>query len=259
MVEIFPEEDWKPAQPSSSDHLWRYIDFTQFVSVLEKDALWYPRASEFFDSYEGALPDSKIKQIANGIPNHISNREDKVSRYYDALRNSTYVSCWHQRSGETAAMWQVYQNKGKEVAIRTTIGDFNAAIEEDSLEITNGLVKYINYDNPREFITNKTSPFFFKRSSFRHEEEFRSVVSDFDPPEGSAIDEDFAKKVADNAKPGVPIPVDKEKLINEVYISPVAGGWLEGLVEDVLKTHNMSDINVRASSLTENPFDNGDR
>jgi hypothetical protein len=64
---IFPDTDWQTPKPDDEDNLWRYIDFTQLVSILENDALWFPRVSCFFDPYEGALPEAEIREIVNGI------------------------------------------------------------------------------------------------------------------------------------------------------------------------------------------------
>ena len=36
--------------------LWRYMDFTKFVSLLEKSALFFPRADKLGDPFEGYWP-----------------------------------------------------------------------------------------------------------------------------------------------------------------------------------------------------------
>lgn len=254
MESIFPDEDWEPAQPASDAELWRYIDFTQFVSILENRALWFSRAGGFFDSYEGTLPSQKLEEIAEGISDKVSDPKDFVRAFYDALRYSTYISCWHEASEETAAMWQIYQEKGKEVAIRTTVSGFENAVEDGS-EIVSGRVNYIDYSNTEDITVNRVSPFFFKRESFEPESEFRAVISDFEPPDAVRIDEDFADKVAEGSDSGRPVTVDPSVLIEEVYISPVAGDWLVGLVGDVLDTYGLKDVPVHPSSLDEDPFE----
>ena len=254
MNNIFPDEEWEPAQPSSDTELWRYIDFTQFVSILENNALWFSRAAGFFDSYEGALPSSKLREIADGISDRVSDPKDFVRAFYDALRYSTYISCWHEGSEETAAMWQVYQQKGKEVAVKTTASRFEQALDTGS-EIVSGQVEYIDYSNTTDITVNRVSPFFFKRDSFEPESEFRGVISDFESPDGVRIDQDFADEVAKESSIGKPVTVDTSELIEEVYISPVAGGWLEKLVDDVLDTYGLEEVEVHPSSLNEDPFE----
>lgn len=48
--------------------------------------------------------------------------------------------------------------------------------------------------------------------------------------------------------------VDPSVLIEEVYISPMARNWLEGVVDDVLDTYGLEDVPVHSSSLDEDPF-----
>ncbi|WP_211312968.1 hypothetical protein [Halarchaeum salinum] len=254
MDNIFPDEKWEPAQPASDTELWRYIDFTQFVSILENDALWFSRAAGFFDSYEGALPPGKLREIADGVSDRVSDQEEFILAFYNALRNSTYISCWHEASEETAAMWQVYQQKGKEVAVKTTASRFERALDTGS-KVVSGQVEYIDYSNTADITVNRISPFFFKRESFEPESEFRGVISDFESPDGVRINEDFTDRVAEESSPGMSVAVDTSELIEEVYISPVAGGWLESLVDDVLNTYGLEDIPVHPSTLNEDPFE----
>lgn len=42
--------------PDGLDHeLWRYMDFSKFVSMLQQKALWFTRLDQFPDPYEGLL------------------------------------------------------------------------------------------------------------------------------------------------------------------------------------------------------------
>lgn len=254
MTRLFPKQDWTPPQPASDDPLWRYIDFTQFVSILENEALWFSQAATFFDPFEGALPREKLLELTDEVPNEVDEPEKLVSRYYDALRQTTYVSCWHQRAGESASMWQVYQDKGKEVAIKTTVSRLDRAITTDQ-EITRGLVEYVDYSRPEKFNANRTAPFFYKRLSFRHEEEYRAVISDFQSPDGVPVDAEFADRVAAEASGGKAVSVEPSTLIEEVYVSPVAGGWLERLVGGVLETYGLESVSVVSSELNEDPYE----
>lgn len=254
MDRLFPDQDWTPRKPASNDDLWRYIDFTQFVSILENEALWFSQAASFFDPYEGALPPAKLEEIAQSIPDEVDEPRKLVARMYDALRRSTYVNCWHQRSDESAAMWQVYQDKGKEVAVRTTMADFEDAFVEKP-GMTCGYVKYMDYSMPENFAEDRIAPFFYKRPGFKHEEEFRAVISEFKPPEGAAVDDGFAARVDDEAAEGKSVGVNPETLIKEVVVSPVAGGWLESLVDNVLCSYGLGDVPVHPSELKDEPFD----
>lgn len=255
MSTLFDNEDWEPSKPESDDELWRYIDFTQFVSILEKEALWLAAASVFLDPWEGGLTKEHVKSISERIP-FIDERSKFVRNVFDALRATTYVSCWHQREDETAAMWELYNNRGKEVAIKTTYGGFIDAVDISD-DMTVGMVNYTDYSRGSdEFRVTRESPFFHKRNSFDHEMEFRAVKSEFHVPDLSEVDDEFKHRVTENAPPGRAVGVNPSELIDEIVISPVAGGWMEGLVEDVLETYDLSNtVKVHRSKMNEDPFD----
>jgi hypothetical protein len=151
-------------------------------------------------------------------------------------------------------MWQVYQEKGKEVAIKSTFSDFQKALQSEVDAI--GEVEYIYYDEryEKDMEVNILSPFFYKRKSFEEESEFRAIVSDFEPPDGKPVGNELVRAVDSNSSSGKPVYINKEQLINEVYISPVAGDWLKKLVKNVLRTYRMSDIPVQYSRIHQDPF-----
>lgn len=253
MHDIFPKAEWSPRQPSSDADLWRYIDFTQFVSILENQELWFSSVAEFFDPFEGALPKAALHDLADGLRDEVAEPDRIVARMYDALRYMTYASCWHQRDHETAAMWQLYQDRGKEVAIRTTVQDFQAALP-DTTNITMGCVSYEKYDDARDFTVTRVSPFFHKRPSFAHEREYRAIISEFEVAEGARIDAEYVDKIDRETSPGRPVPVDPERLIREVVVSPVAADWIMSLAKDVVETYGLDEVEVRWSDLREEPF-----
>lgn len=41
--------------------IWRYIDFTKFVSLLDKSALFFTRADRLGDPFEGSYSRANIK------------------------------------------------------------------------------------------------------------------------------------------------------------------------------------------------------
>jgi len=110
---IFPQQEWSPQQPKSDDNLWRCIYFRQLLSILEEDSLWFSSIAMFFYSFEGALPQSKVEELADNFPREINKPEEIVARLYEALKYTTFASCWHQRDRETTAMWELYRGQGE--------------------------------------------------------------------------------------------------------------------------------------------------
>lgn len=250
----FPDDSFDPNLPEDTETLWRYIDFTQFVSILEGNQLWFSAADNFTDKWEGGLTKRQVERISKNIPSFIDKSVDSVRQLYDALRATTYISCWHYRKGETAAMWELYNDRGKEVAIKTTVGGLRKAVRwTDDMKM--GCVEYKDYDSGGNlFPVTRNSPFFHKRLSFEHEHEFRIVKSEFNLPERAAVEDGLKEIVAEKGGVGRGVPVDRGDLIDEVVVSPVAGGWMRGLIEDVLETYEMDGVAVSDSKLGGDPF-----
>lgn len=250
----FPDDEFYPDIPDKNEALWRYIDFTQFISLIETGELWFSAASVFTDKWEGGLTAKQVKRISKNIPSFVKDNFGSVRQLYDALRATTYVSCWHYRDEETAAMWELYNDRGKEIAIKTTVGELQKAIRWSD-DMVMGCVEYKNYDESADlFPITRESPFFHKRSSFKSEQEFRIVKGEFNLPERASVNDSLKELVADKGGPGRNISVNPDTLIEEVVVSPVAGGWLKGLVEKVLNTYEMDDIDISDSKLGSDPF-----
>lgn len=251
----FPDSEFDRVVPDVEDALWRYIDFTQFVFLVEKECLWLPAASTFTDRWEGGLTSTQIERISENLPSFLERGEESVEQLYDALRATTYISCWHHREQETAAMWEFYNDRGKEVAIKSSVEELRSAIQRAD-DLVMGNVNYENYDSGGDlFPVTRNSPFFHKRLSFQHEQEFRIVKSEFNLPERAPLDDGLKDRVQSGGEPGRRLSVDVGSLIDEVVISPVVGGWVQELVEEVLSTHELEDsIDVSESKLRGDPF-----
>ena len=47
--------------PPSEAVLWRYMDFTKFVSLLDRQALFFARSDKLGDPFEGSFPRGNLK------------------------------------------------------------------------------------------------------------------------------------------------------------------------------------------------------
>lgn len=253
MYGIFPDGDWSPEEPNTGDDLWRYIDFSQFISLIESQELWLSSVANFFDPFEGALSEAAVQDLANRLPDGIAEPERIVRVQYDALRYMTYANCWHCRDRESGAMWQLYRGKGKEVAIRTTLTDLLDSLP-GSQDLTTGCVEYEDYDTMSDFAANRVSPFFHKRPSFSHEHEYRIVLSEFEVADGAPLNSKYIAKIDSETPEGKTVPVDPDQLIQEVIVSPVAGGWLVPLLEDVFDTYGLDGVTIRQSNISKEPY-----
>lgn len=97
--------------------LWKYMDFTKFVSILEDNALFFTRADKLGDPFEGSVPKTNISS------RHISNPDlsEKDMIMYGLIMQQlprfTLINCWHRSTHESEAMWKLYASVNGGVVI----------------------------------------------------------------------------------------------------------------------------------------------
>jgi hypothetical protein len=214
--------------------LWRYMDFTKFVSILANETLFFTRSDKFRDKYDGELATFNkregISVYKNAYKDHDIS-EEIIQRltlnsviFNKELRKSTTINCWHMNEYESAAMWDLYVKSNDGIAIQTTFNRLSESFNKTDKIIYIGKVKYIDFD--KEWIPegNAYYPFVHKRKSFEHENEVRAIYSEFP---NSEIPSPF--------EIGVNIPVDLDILIEKIYVSPDSPKWLYELVDKIIK------------------------
>ena len=254
--------------PNSSAKLWRYMDLSKFLSLLESRSLYFTRLDHFSDSFEGAIGSrknesawekmqielrskwilaehkSKNMQLSDKeITNLAYESFEKYRRNIKEWRMHNYVSCWHQSDFESEAMWQLYTRDNKQgIAIQTTFERLYQALSLDPWQEF-GMVKYINFDEYNNGNSQKSFHSFdalwYKRESFAHEKEFRIII------------EDSSKGCLDWEKT---VEVNLNMLIENVYISPEADLWFYELVKDIIRKRYNLRLDVKQSALNDLPF-----
>lgn len=257
------EEDYCTV-PENDMKIWRYMDFTQFISLLE-NGLHLRRADTFEDDYEGTLPD-EMRDV----------RESTLSKYPDdwvesflpklreTLTHFTHLNCWHLNEQESAAMWDLYLNMDDGICVQTTVGNLKTALRESKTEYLLSKVEYIDYSS-EEFtgwdqpLGNTISPFVHKRSSFEHENELRVIRHQIPFEENDGVSAVTAEDIQqlDLDEEQIPeahkhISIDFERLIGSVYVAPHAGGWIEELLQDVREKYDLS-FEITNSRMNEQP------
>jgi hypothetical protein len=175
--------------------LWRYIDFTKFVAMLETRALFFARADKLGDPLECSLTRSEVEERRTfernlrkrGRPVVLHSLTPDIVR--DTVKN-TIVSCWHMNEGESMAMWKLYLSSGEGVAIRSTFDrltsclrrynghykGYNADNTQKEILIHVGMVQYVDFDSPGP--SRHVPRILLQRKSFKHEHEVRAVGFD---------------------------------------------------------------------------------
>ena len=213
--------------PPRQTLLWKYVDFTKFVSLLEKGALFFSTPEKFSDPFEGHYPLGNVKGLS----------EDSVrglASITEDLRKIVLVDCWHWNQFESAAMWNLYSEWERGIAIQTTVGSFQKSLTGPEAVFV-GKVKYIDYDKQEIDRNNALIPYLTKRKSFAHEREVRALILPLEPQQEGRYHE-----------------VDLELLIRKVIVAPRAQDWFLDLVRAVLDRYGLT-APVSRSPLAEPP------
>lgn len=232
MYENHPDFDIPP----DDTVLWRYMDFTKFVSLLERKALFFCSAFHLGDPFEGSISPATSPVTPGDLPITGPVEEQQFDLRQVAL--TTYVNCWHASMFESEAMWRLYAKERDGVAIKTTFESFKGALIGDQ-SIYASKIRYIDYRSSKIPFGNYFYPLLHKRISFEHEKEvralFQSVTND-----GRAIPN------------GIYCEVDLERLANEIVVAPFAPEWFVELVRSLAERYGIGN-RVRASSLSGVP------
>lgn len=232
--------------------IWRYIDFTKFASLLDRQALFFSRADILPDPFEGSYSKANIELrplIYKELPKDSFNKMQEQMRLFSKeIRKFTLINSWHINEHESAAMWKLYLKSDEGIAIQSTFKhlteSFNKCVEYD---IFIGKVNYISYDTEWLPENNIFCPFLYKRKSFEHERELRAIIQDMPFKNGEI---DFKKEIF---KLGVDIPIDPDILIDKIYISPTSSEWFTDLVKSTINKYGLKKEIIQ-SSLADGPI-----
>ena len=200
--------------PEDDAVLWRYMDFTKFVSLLETKSLFFARADMLGDPFEGAyskvnvalrpalyegkIPESGLKQFA---------------AFAKESRRFTKINCWHEANHESAAMWRLYSREHDGIAVKTDFKSLSQSFTcNDSIYI--GKVNYVDYDTTFIPESNAFFPYLHKRQSFEHEREVRAITLNLPTRDGRL---DLSQEVH---AIGSYYDVDLSSLVQEVIVAP---------------------------------------
>lgn len=231
--------------PKANCTLWRYMDLTKLLSLLENRKLYFPRADHFEDPYEGSWSKAGVAWMRDpamngGLP---PNAIDQLLQASEIQRREMYISCWFVSEHESAAMWKLYLQSPEGVAIRSDHDSLCRALDASPLRARTSSVAYVDYDKTVIPFGNLFFPFLHKRLSFAHENELRAVVWSKEDVNVSQIPADALS---------VTVDVSPKDLIKAVHVSPTAPRWFGVLVEQLLKRYGMT-CPVERSGLYDRP------
>lgn len=253
---------------NKNQNIFRYIEIEKLILLLTENAFPLSRMTLFNDPYEGSSPKRFIEIEKQRMKTFIGDKKPKDYRENkDAFvknsmnleynwRKNYFISCWHANNYESEAMWRLYSNYHKGIAIQT---DLNTLINEFPNEYDNkeykskirvAEIKYIDFNNPDQSLYKpvfvETS--LLKRKAFDFEKEIR-VFTHLGCGWGNEkkgiepeIEEDY-----------ILLDVDLKNIIKEIIIAPDSPEWYRKIILSIINKYDFH-FDVESSSLTEKPI-----
>ena len=164
--------------PPANCVLWRYMDLTKLLSLLESNRLFFPRSDKFDDPYEGAWSQAGVKLLRDPTTNGGMPPEavESFIAHAEQMKQQMFISCWFTSDHESAAMWQLYLQSPEGIAIKTDRDSLTAAIDAAPYKGRTTIVRYIDYETTPIPFGNLFFPFIHKRLSFADENEIRAII-----------------------------------------------------------------------------------
>ncbi|EGQ9396001.1 TPA: hypothetical protein ACMDQA_003680 [Vibrio cholerae] len=219
--------------------IWRYLDFTKYVSLLESQSLFFARLDTMEDPFEGTYPKAYLE-------NSIEHNLHRDARSREQLRRHVAINCWHENEYESAAMWKLYLKSDEGIVIQSTTKSLSKELFSNypsGYLPGMGPVRYINFEleTPNIGVLGATM---LKRKSFEHEREYRAqLVKSHSYDEIDGVEEIPIE--------GVSLPIEPDGLIHCVYVSPTSKTWFYELVKSISRKYGLT-CEVKRSELITN-------
>ena len=229
------ELDW-------NEPLWRYFQIGRFVSLSETGSLYFASARQFEDQFEGA-----VALMPPGFPVDPRYADlDGSEHAFEQLKRLTKVSCWHRADYESDAMWKLYADKHKGIAICTTPERIRAAAEPFRLkpeygheDLWCGNVSYVDLLRVRMRRLDMLDRFFYKHKAFEWEREFRLAISVRHAEESGVNVPEF----------GISVSFDLNILVDKIFLGPSLEAHEIVLVRSAADRHGLADRIFQSSLL----------
>jgi hypothetical protein len=243
--------------PANQDiRIWRYMDLSKYLAILQRRSLFFPRATLLGDPFEGSATRPMVEARQFIMKNRTSEPalaawKDVPDEMFSSLSALTktmveryLICCWHMNEFESAAMWRLYLQSNEGICIQSTHRKLRSGLPKCVLI---GEVNYINYETGGFSEGNLFNFIMHKRKSFEHEKELRAVFCELDGTEDA---QPYKTKIE---PAGLWIEVDLQSLIETVHISQTAEPWLATVIQEVTSKYALH-VPVLQSALARSPL-----
>jgi hypothetical protein len=236
--------------------VWRHMDLSKFIWMIQRKALFFSRSDLLNDPFEGhytkAIADQEeehIRTLASNpavmsVPHAIDMAREvfraKTINLPKQLKEKYFVSCWHMNEEESPAMWKLYTSQNESICIRSKYKILGSLLPEQSFL---GIVKYIDYRKDRFDTNDLWNYIIHKRKSFEHEREIRAAMF---------YNEATCPFEAIGERGGLVVPINTAELIEEIFVSPTSKSPLTEVVKDLAKKYGLK-APVERSRVNDEP------
>ena len=211
------------------------MDFTKFISLLDKKSLFFSRVDTLIDKYEGKISEITLEEIKNNTKyvKYIRDSAEEIICRNQEYKKEIFVNCWHVNDYEPYSMWKVHTTMNTGIAVKSTYADLKRCFKDLNPDKF-GLIKYIDFNSNPIPIEDLYESFLHKRKNFSHENELRVII--------------FEKQKSEFIQ-GIYRKINLNKLIDKVVVSPSSTLWHKELTESILHQYHYDDIEVEFSAL----------
>jgi hypothetical protein len=237
--------------------VWRYISVESLLSILNQKALFFVRASELDDPYEGTIPNFNQRQAPEAYKPYFPSEErlkksrESIAEAYKAFKQIILINSWYLKDFEVMSMWRS-QDSG--VLIESTYRNLRDSFKGNMKDpIYIGSVKYLDFDNDWMPEENLFEAFITKRRLFESEMEIRALrmlpasLVGFVPSPGQPPVKEETVDPNEILDKGKYVSMDPTELINRIVVAPKAGRWVPPLLSEVLATYDVDKPVVRST------------
>lgn len=204
--------------------LWRYLTPFKFKDLITSRSLYFARLDQFEDNLEGISPFSCMKAIIRDGQKNDEQKKEAVRLYKKRMENNrklSFACCWHLNTRLNEEMWNIYgQNSHESVCIKTDAQKLERSLRKSGFPVLNEPVQY--FDEPYFNQNAYWFPTMFKRSEYKPEQEFRSIL--------------FAYGVEQK---GLKLKINPEELITKIYVHPNASKEYFKEIKLFIKQNNL--------------------
>lgn len=255
----YSNNDFQEPQPHQK--LWRYMSLPKFLSMIQKNSLFFPSLSQYeqSDPWEGLVSKNAFNYSREIKVHNLDNSKTQIHKlgeffgeafesYVESekesllrLKKIMHVNCWHINDSESDSQWKIYGENEFSLAIVTDFESLKSSIV-DERKIYGSNIEYYDPNNKIVSEGNVFNPAIHKRMAFSHEKEFRLIF----------MNSDFFH-TPDLAPSGLEISMNLKTLIQKVVISPRAPAWFQESILKLMNVYNL-DLVCEKSDLLKHPF-----